>query len=350
MKIFLTGATGFVGAHSARELLRAGHELRLLVRDPQPARDYLARHGFVVDDFVVADMRDRDAVRRGMAGCDAVLHAAAAVSLDPAKAQQTYDNNVGGMEAVIGAACELGIGRVVYVSSLSVLFSPGFSAITEDSPLGTPRDAYARSKRDADLRARQLQAQGYPIAITYPSAIIGPEDQRLSEANFAIQSFLTQMLPRTSTGIQFVDVRDVAQAHRLLLERADAPQPEEARYILSGPYFPWGVLHEALERVTGQRVFAPRIPGALLRAMGVGADLARRVVPFGGSLNTESMTIVTRWPQASADKARRDLGVTFRDSDTTFSDTIRWLAEAGHLPAKRAGDLLATTNHARETQ
>ena len=350
MKIFLTGATGFVGAHSARELLRAGHELRLLVRDPKPARDYLARHGFVVDDFVVADMRDRDTVRRGMAGCDAVLHAAAAVSLDPRKAQQTYENNVGGMEAVIGTACELGIERIVYVSSLSVLFRPGASALTEASPLGTPRDAYARSKRDADLRVRELQAEGHPIAITYPSAIIGPEDPRLSEANFAIQSFLTQMLPRTSTGIQFVDVRDVALAHHLLLEREAVPQPEDARYILIGPYFAWAALHEALERVTGRRVFAPRVPGALLRATGVAADLARRVVPFGGSLNTESMSIVTRWPAASADKACRDLGIAFRDSDNTFSDTIRWLAEAGHLPARRAGDLLATTSHARETQ
>ena len=147
MKIFLTGATGFVGAHTARELLAAGHELRLLARNPDAARAYFARHDAPVSDWVVADMRDADAVRDAMQGCDGVLHAAAAVSLDPRKAQQTYDNNVGGMEAVVGAACALGIRRIVYVSSLSVLFSPGLAAIDEDTPLGTPHDAYARSKR-----------------------------------------------------------------------------------------------------------------------------------------------------------------------------------------------------------
>lgn len=349
MKIFLTGATGFVGAHTARELLAAGHELRLLARNPDAARAYFARHDAPVSDWVVADMRDADAVRDAMQGCDGVLHAAAAVSLDPRKAQQTYDNNVGGMEAVVGAACALGIRRIVYVSSLSVLFSPGLAAIDEDTPLGTPHDAYARSKRDADVRVRALQAQGHPISITYPSAIIGPDDPRLSEANFAITAFLTQMLPRTSTGIQFVDVRDVARAHRVLLEREPVADPATARYILSGRYHRWAELRDVLERVTGRRLFAPRVPGALLRVFGAGADLARRAVPFGGSMNTESMNIVTRWPDASANRARSDLGIAFRPGEVTFHDTIRWLAEAGHLSAAKAGPAIQSTMQIRET-
>lgn len=177
MKVFLTGATGFVGAHTALALLEAGHELRLLVRNPDAARRYFRDHGHELDDFVVADMRAVETIRKGMEGCDAALHAAAAVSLDPRKARETYDNNVGGMKAVIGSACELGISNIVYVSSLSVLMQTGLERIDEDSPLITSRDAYSRSKRDSDEYVRRLQAQGQPIQITYPSAIVGPDDR-----------------------------------------------------------------------------------------------------------------------------------------------------------------------------
>jgi dihydroflavonol-4-reductase len=339
MKVFITGATGFVGAHSARNLLDAGHEVRLLVRNADAARDYFTKHGYAVDDLVVADMRDEAAVRQGMRGCDAVLHSAAAVTLSAAQAQATYDNNVGGMRAVIGAACSLGIGRIVYVSSLAALFQPGLSEISEQTPLGSAREPYARSKTDADRHVRELQAQGAPISITYPGSVIGPDDPRLSESNFALVSFLGTMVPRTTTGIQFVDVRDVAQAHRLLLERPPAGVATEARYILGGHYYPWVELRDRLQALTGRRLRSPRIPGPVLRAMGRSMDLMKRVVPFESPLTTESAVLVTQWTPANSAKLLAETGMDFRSGDESLADAIRWLAANGHLKPELAGAL-----------
>ena len=94
MKIFITGATGLIGANSALELLQAGHEVRLLVRNKTAAEQYFAQHGHQLDDFVVADMLDKAAVKQGMQGCDAVLHCAAIVDLDPRHAEKTIQTNL----------------------------------------------------------------------------------------------------------------------------------------------------------------------------------------------------------------------------------------------------------------
>src|ERR1700754_4355128 len=99
MKVFRTGATGFVGAHTALALLAAGHELRLLVRNERAACEWFSARGHHIDDFVTADIHDQTALRHAMAGCDAVFHAAAAVSLDPRKAQEMYSTNVSGAKA-----------------------------------------------------------------------------------------------------------------------------------------------------------------------------------------------------------------------------------------------------------
>lgn len=341
MKVFATGATGFVGAHTARALLDAGHELRLLVRNAELARSYFARHGHRVDDIVVADIRDRDAIRHALDGCDAVFHAAATVSLDPARAQQTYDNNVGGMKAVIESAVEAGIRNILYVSSLSVIFHPGLPRIDETTPLAAVREPYSRSKRDSDVFVRALQAEAAPIQVSYPAGVIGPDDPKLSEANHGLVSFISQMLPRTTTGFQSVDVRDLAQAHRWLLEHPPTGDFESSRYILGGYFYPWDELRALLERVLDRRIFAPRMSASLLRAMGAATDFAKKIIPFETQVSGEAMAYVTQWPPADSSRFLCKSGLCFRPGEETFADAIRWLAEAGHMKPQYAGRLAA---------
>lgn len=339
MKVFLTGATGFVGAHTARALLEAGHELRLLVRNPDAARQYFSRHGDALDDLLVADMRDAEVIRRGMAGCDAVLHAAAAVSLDNSKAEATYRNNVDGMRTIIGTACEMGIANIVYVSSLSVLFQPGLAVIDESTPLASAAGAYARSKRDCDAWVRAQQAQGQRIQMTYPSSIIGPDDPRLSEANYGVAEFLRSALPRTSTGFQAVDVRDLAQVHRFLLEHPPQQPCTQARYIVGGHYLPWAQLHALLCEATGRTVFSPRVPGLVFRLLGQVVDWLRHLLPIPGPISVEAMGYLTRWVPADSSRVLAHCGIPFRAAQASYADTIRWLVAAGHLSHKQAGRL-----------
>ncbi|MFG1929517.1 NAD-dependent epimerase/dehydratase family protein [Mycobacterium sp. NPDC048908] len=343
MKVFCTGATGFVGAHSALALLAAGHELRLLVRDEHAARAWFEAHERPIQRCVTADIRDSAALAHAMAGCDAVLHAAAAVSVNPRRAREMYDTNVGGTTAVLGAASEAGIRNIVYVSSVMVYFHPGAPRVDEYTALADVSDPYTRSKRDSEIFARDLQRRGAPVQITYPTAVIGPDDPKLSAANRALANCIATALPRSSGGFQCVDVRDLADAHVWLLEHPRVADFEGGRYIVGGQFYPWDDLRHRLEAILGKRVFSPRVPPRLLRGMGAVADAVKQLVPFDTQLSAEAMAISTQWPPADSSRFLATSGFRFRGADETFTDTIRWMLEAGHVPAKKAGRLAAPT-------
>lgn len=339
MKVFCTGATGFVGAHTALALLDAGHELRLLVRNEPAARQWFESRGLRVEGFVTVDIRDRAALQQAMGGCDAVFHAAAVVSFDPRKARETFDTNVGATKAVLGAAYTLGIGNVLHVSSLTALFHPGLPRVDEFMPLADVTGAYSRSKRESDQYARELQQLGAPVQITYPAGVVGPDDPKLSQLNRALAGWICRLLPRTTTGIQVVDVRDLAQAHRWLLEHPPTSDFEDARYIVGGRFYPWSELHRHLEALLGRRLFSPRLAPGLLRAMGATVDRIKKVVPLQTQISAESMAITTQWSPGTSSRFLTRSDLRFRRGEETFGDTIRWLVEAGHIPAKKAGRL-----------
>ncbi len=339
MKVFCTGATGFVGAHTALALLAAGHELRLLVRDERAARDWFDARGFRIDDFAAVDIRDQAALKGAMAGCDAVFHAAAAVSVDPRRAREMYDTNVGAAKAVLGAAGDLGIGNLLYVSSVMVFFHPGAPRVDESTPLADATEPYSRSKRDSEVCVREYQRQGLPVQITYPTGVIGPDDPKLSAANRAFATLVGRALPRSTTGFQCVDVRDLADAHLWLLQHPVTGDVEAARYIVGGHFYPWDELRQRIETVLNRRIFSPRVSPKLLRAMGAGADRAKMLVPFDSQVSAESMAINTQWPPADSSRFLARSGFRFRSGEDTFIDTIRWMVEAGHIPRNKAGRL-----------
>jgi len=334
MKIFLTGATGFVGAHTALALLDAGHELRLLVRDRDAAKAYFSKFHYLVDDFIVADMRDKTAIANGLQGCDALIHAAAFVSLDPKKAKEIYQCNVDSIDAVIGTAIEQGIKNIIYVSSLGALFNPEADVINESSPLGSPTEAYSKSKRDCDEYVRDLQQSGAPIQITYPSGIFGPDDPKLNESNHALITFIKTLIPKTTSGIQCVDVRDVAKVHQYLVENPMHENFESARYIIAGHYYTWEQFHHLIQSVTGRKIFSPYVPGKVFRALGAIMDVLKKIYPIDFPMTSESMAIITQWTYADSSKILKAMNGEFIAGEQTFHDTAQWLVRAGHLEAK----------------
>lgn len=335
MKVFLTGATGLVGAQTALALLRAGHDLRLLVRNRQLAYDYFADRGYRLDDFVVADMRDNKAIARALQGCDAVIHTAAMVSLDPRKAEEVYQCNIASIDAVIGSAIKQGIDNIIYVSSIGALFNPKADNINEESPLGVPRDAYMRSKRDCEVYVRQLQERGAGIKITYPSGVFAPDDPKLSESTASLVTLL-KVIPVTSSGMQFVDARDLAEAHVRLLTHTKG---ESHRYLVGGHFMPWQDFHRLLQQVTGRKIISLPVPGVILRALGNVMEVVKRIYPVNIPVSAESMSVVTQLPRADSGKIISELSVTFRPPQDTFSDTVRWLADNQYIHGKLAGRL-----------
>lgn len=331
MKIFLTGATGCVGAHTARELLDAGHEVRLLVRNKKVAEDYFNKFGYRLTDFVVADMLDTEAVKKSMQGCDAVVHSAAIIDLDPRNAEKTKSNNLKGFDSVIGTACELGIPKIIYVSSLSVFFDEASAEVNEESRLCDAKDAYTSSKKMCEEKARELQKQGFPIITTYPSSIFGPDDPRLSESNAAFLKFINLLVPLTTSGIQYIDVRDLAKAHRLLLEKPLLENREKERYMVTGFFLPWRELARQLEKASGLGIRKVPVPGFVFRGLGHIFDAMRRVFPIAFPISVESTKLVTSSPVADSSYLLKSVEMQYRAPEETFSDTVRWLRKEKHL-------------------
>jgi len=335
VKILVTGGTGFAGSHTARALVAAGHEVRLLVRDREKLRRVFGPDGTAPDDVVVGDMTDESAVEAALAGCDAVVHAAALVDLRASAARRVEETNARGVRLVVGGAVRRGIPRVVYVSSLSIFFVPGGPPVTPELPIAPTTTAYARSKADAERYVRGLQAEDSPVRISYPAGIIGPDDPGLSDANHAVYTFFRDTGVVTSNGFQVVDVRDVAALHLKLLELP----PGRHRYAAAGPMLAWAEVYELLDRITGARVRRFPVPGAVMRAAGTLGDLVKRVYDFNFPLTRDSMEFATRWTGADASRTTRELGVAFRDPEESYRDTLRWMHRAGHLDARHVGRL-----------
>lgn len=342
MRVFITGATGLIGAHTTLALLHAGHQVRLLVRDPQLAQAYFLKHGFEITDVIQGDMQDAALMEQHMLGCDAVFHAAAMVSLNPKLAQKIYQSNVASIDAVIGTAHKQGIRNIVYVSSLGAFFIPNSSQINESSPLGCSKEAYTQSKIDCECYVRSLQNRGIPIQITYPSGTFGPHDPKLNESNHSLCSALLKLIPLTSTGLQFIDARDLALIHVHLLENPPT-NPHTARYMVAGHYYSWAELKSLFDRITGRHILGIPLPGWLMRAFGVVGDVIKKIHPMDFPLTFEAASLVTQWPVADSSKVLAKTGISLHTGEETLSDTIRWLAQEGYLKRNLAGVLTKHT-------
>lgn len=329
MKILVTGGTGLAGSHSIRDLLSAGHDVRALVRsESKLARVFPdAPRGLT---SAVGDIADRASVERTLVGCDALLHAAAVVSMDNASPEALIEANLGGVQRVLGAALDAGVKRIVHVSTLSALFHVDENAkakpITPDTEPHESEHAYGRSKAMAERWVRDRQAEGAPIWTTYPSAVLAPDDPGMTESTNALRIFAGRFVPLTSGGFQMVDARDLAAAHRLLLEQT----PAQRRHLVPGHYLSWSALHREL-KAAGCRSFSFPLSGALLRVSGSVLDGMRKAIPMPFPLTRESSLYATCWSAVPSSPELHQLGLTYRPASDTLRETTGWLRANGHI-------------------
>ncbi len=335
MRVLVTGGTGFIGSHTVAALCAAGHRVRLLVRDPEKVERVFGPRGLAFDDLVVGDVVDEAAVTRALEGCDGVVHAAAMVSLKAREARRVLETNARAVDLVVGGAHRRGIDSIVYVSSVGALFRPGGPVIGPDSPVVPGRNAYAKSKAEAELFVRRLQDEGAPIHTTYPAGVVGPDDPGLSASNHALRTYVKTTMVMTSSGFQAVDVRDLAEVHRRLLERGG----RAGRWVVGGHYLPWRGVADLIDELTGARVRRVPAPGGMLRFLGHIGDFVKRIVDFDFPLTSESMEFATLWPGADDAKTLAELGMRWRDARETYAESYRWLHRAGHLKAGQVGRL-----------
>lgn len=333
MRVLVTGATGFIGYHTAKRLRAERHEVRVLVRDREKAARVLAPLDLEREAIVIGDMTDSTAVMRALEGCDAAIHTAAAVSVTTGRAD--FSENLRGTETVVGLAIERAL-YTVYVSSVIALFDPR-QPLTENSPIARCKTHYGRSKAECEAWVRERQAAGATVAIVYPAAVVGPEDPGMSESVKAYRSFLRGTL-QSEGGNQMLDVRDLALLLTRMLETRTT-----GRVVAAGHFLDWDEFTTLLEEVSGARIPRIRAPGWVLRAASRTLDVVGRVTGQTMPMTGEGIEIATRFSKMSDSKAVAALGVTWRDPHATLSDLFAWFLEAGHLPASAVPALAAST-------
>jgi nucleoside-diphosphate-sugar epimerase len=322
LRIAVTGGTGYLGAHTVRALLSAGHHVRLLVPPGEGGAPVIARLRTTGDLTVLAgDLRRPTTIDELLTGVDAVLHAAGVVGTDERRAQLMWDINAYATEAMLSRAVERDLDPVVCVSSYSALFPPPDGVISPDSPTAPGRSAYARTKGYADRVARRLQSAGAPVVITYPASVVGAPfgtAPGVTERGWApIVRF--RVAPKVQGGMQMVDVRDVAQVHMRVMRPGHGPH----RYVCGGHLLTFDEMIDALELGIGRRIRRIPLSPSLVRGAGRVSDFAGRFVPLGDGLSYEAAMLLTAATPTDDSATLRELGITWRSPKAAIVESIR---------------------------
>lgn len=337
MKVMVTGATGFVGAHTARALAEAGHQVRALVRTPAKLETVTARAGVDVEalEVVNGDITDAAAVDEAVAGCDAVVHAAAVVGTDPSRAAEIEAINPSGASNVLDAAVAAGCDPIVHISTAMALYPFTTDPVTPDHPVGKARSAYAATKAQCEVLARSHQEAGHPVVIVYPALVIGPDDYGGSSQFRPMQLWLSKPFPRAKGYVMsFIDVRDIAA----VVAAAMMPGRGPKRYIMFGHLLDAAEHLEVMSRVTGRPLKSVPMPRAAFRVMGWVGDLIGRL---GRSplVTSEGVDYMFNFSVGDNSGTEADTGVRLRPVEESFRDAIAWMHREGHLTDAQAGTL-----------
>ena len=230
MKTLVTGATGFLGSHVARQLAERGESVRVLVR---PSSDLRALEGFEAER-VTGDLRDAASLDRALAGVSRVFHVAADYRLWARDPREIYESNVTGTRNLLEAARRAGVEKFVYTSTVATIAVPregGLPNEATQSSLGEMIGHYKRSKFQAEQLAMRAAESGLPVVIVNPTTPVGPGDWKPTPTGKIIVDFLNGRMPGyVDTGLNFVPVEDCARGHLLAAERGRIGE----RYILGG--------------------------------------------------------------------------------------------------------------------
>jgi len=336
MRIMVTGASGFVGSHAVAALLAAGHRPRVLVRDPGKATKVLGTLGIPADsvEFVPGDMLDEAAVEEALTGCDAAIHAAAAIGVT-GPAGDLVDINVTGTRNVVGGAAARGLDPIIYISTIGVFVPPDRPVITADGPLAAPRTGYGRSKVAAEQYVRELQDGGAPITTIYPGGIGGPDQPVLGELNEGLVGGMSKAWPYPEGGVAVLDVRDLAVA----ISRSLTPGQGPRRRVLGGHYLTWAGLMDLCDELTGVPIRRFKVPGWVMLALGSALDTAKRIKHFDFPLTRDAAEFMIKLVPTDDRPLLEETGLTLRPARETLADSLRWLVTAGHLDPARAGHM-----------
>ena len=332
MKLFLTGASGFVGSHVARLAADQGYQLRVLARSSSKLS--LVPAGAEV---IQGDLRAPASFAAALRGCDALIHVAADYRLwvpDPA---EMYKANVEGTRELLHLAHDAGVRRVVYTSSVATM---GFghegsvaAPVNEDTPVSEADmiGHYKRSKWQAERVAIEAARAGQHVVLLNPTTPVGAQDIKPTPTGRIVVDFLNRNFPAyVETGLNLVDVREIARMHLVALERGTPGQ----RYILGGENLTLKQILDKLAGISGLPSPKMKVPHAVAMAFAFFDET------FTGKLRkrepratVEAVRMGKKMMFATSSRAQRELGLQVLPVDDALREACRWFVAHGYAPA-----------------
>lgn len=317
---FVTGGTGFIGANLIQLLVQEGYAVKALVR-PSSRLDNLRDCDI---EIVKGDLNDPQLWQQ-MTGCQVLFHVAAHYSLWQADRDLLYRHNVLGTRNILAAAQKAGIERTVYTSSVAAIGvkQGGIADETYQSPPDALIGDYKKSKYWAEQEAIQA-AKSQDVVIVNPSSPIGPMDIKPTPTGDIILRFLRRQMPfYLDTGLNFIDVRDVARGHLLALEKGKTGD----RYILGNQNLTLKTVLDLLAQITGLKAPQSSVPAWL--PLSVAWVDERILAPLGKppSIPLDGVRMATQTMYYNASKAVRELGLPQTPIETALKDAVDWFTK-----------------------
>ncbi|MBZ5499253.1 MAG: NAD-dependent epimerase/dehydratase family protein [Acidobacteriia bacterium] len=324
---FVTGATGFIGSHVVRLLRMRGDRVHILARQSSPAHNVEG----LGCEIVVGDLREASSLVRCVQGCRWVYHIAADYRLWARNPQEIYESNVAGTRNLLSACCEAGVEKVIYTSTVGAIGMRADGVPTdEDTPVALDDmiGHYKRSKFMAEQVAHEFAHEGLPVVIVNPTTPVGTGDIKPTPTGKVILDFLRGRLPAyVDTGLNIVDVEDVAQGHLLAERKGRIGQ----RYILGGENMSLREILQTLAHICGRRM--PRLPmpwtvaliAAYMNQFFLGTILRREP-----SIPLDGVRMARYKMYVSSDKARRELGYDPRPAEQALRKAVEYFRHGWH--------------------
>lgn len=326
MTTLVTGATGFVGSHVARQLVAAGESVRALAR-PGSRRQALEGTGV---EWTEGDLRDEASLDRALRGVQRIYHVAADYRLWAKRPQEIYENNVTGTKNLLAAALRARVERFIYTSTVATIAVPRGTSLPDEGNRTSVEEMvgnYKKSKLLAEQEALRAAHEGLPVVIVNPTTPVGPGDWKPTPTGRMIVDFLLGRMPAyIDTGLNFVAVEDVARGHLLAGERGKIGE----RYLLGGRNMTLKELLDTLGAITGLAAPARKIPHGVALLAAYADAVFSRATGRAPRIPVEGVRIARHKMFVSDAKARKELGYDSTPVETALARAVSWYQENGY--------------------
>jgi dihydroflavonol-4-reductase len=338
MNTLVTGASGFLGSHIARQLVARGDDVRVLLRPSSHNRAI----GDLSLEYVTGDLCDPDSLERAVKGVKRVFHVAADYRFWARKSKEIYDSNVGGTKNLLAAAKRAGVEQFLYTSTVATIAVDRAELPNErtESRLEEMVGHYKRSKWMAEREVLNAAREGFPAIVAMPTTPVGPWDWKPTPTGKTIVDFLNgKMFGYVETGLNFVGVEECAAGHLLVAEKGKIGE----RYLLGGENLTLKQLLDTLAKITGLPSPTWKIPHGMALLVAYASTIFARLIGKEPWIPIETVKVARHNMFVDCSRAKRELGFQPGPVTAALERAVRWYEANGYVAARRARRIVHAT-------